>query len=822
MPPAARLTSHARDHWCAPRRPACLRSCAAALVGAALVGADVPAPAAAQPAPAPSRTASGGIARAPARPGAAPARPQTAAGDTSAAYSSPALEALVARAAQRNRIVPAGLVSYRVETESELSLLIHRRDGSEGATQVEQVASLVRWDRSGALSQHVIGYRSRFSGPNISALALIKQAWIVPTLYGNRLSLFLGRDTTHLARRAIARDTAVRVVHPFAPDRDSVYRFSGGDTALTMRLLTRQIPVALVHVAPRPHLRRRTVLFHGDVYVDLAHAEIVRMRGAFEVVGGHPGLRARLQAVAYTGIAFVDLTNREIHGRFWLPGTQRIEGDVTSPLAGDFRSIFRVVTRFGAYTLDERDTVGSRADDSAAASDTMRALPHTLTIAPGDSLSGYSGWLAPVGQATTAARPDAFDDVAPEQWRPTGPPRAQVGTERIGDFIHYDRVEGTFTGVGGALRFRDAAPGLIARAHAGWAWTEQTVRGGASLEWLHGPWLLGAQASRTLDNTNDFRRPLAGGPFLEALLVQDDFDYVDRRSAGVYALHVWQSTGARDGGGGGGGGGGSLIVRVDAGLGDDRGDRARLTHGIFAPGVLLRDSLLRPNRGVLPGTYARGALTLDYHPGVDAGFVSQGLGVHLRYEAAGGELAWQRIEARVVADRTWGPFTALVRIDGGLVAGTVIPPQQLFEIGAAEGLLAYDYKQFAGDQAAIWQGEGIYALPFWQAPLRIAHLFLPSVAPGIAIGFQSGWTEASTRAARRALIALGSRVDPATNALVLDGAGHTIPVSSPSHGVRTSVNVLLRVFGGAAGIGVAHSLDPHAPFQAVLRLGAAL
>jgi hypothetical protein len=146
----------------------------------------------------------------------------------------------------------------------------------------------------------------------------------------------------------------------------------------------------------------------------------------------------------------------------------------------------------------------------------------------------------------------------------------------------------------------------------------------------------------------------------------------------------------------------------------------------------------------------------------------------------------------------------------------------MFEIGSVEGLLAYDYKQFAGNQAAIWQGEGSYALPLWRAPLRLGRFYFPSPAPALALGFQSGWADLSTLAARRAIIALGSRVDPATDAVLRDSAGVPIPVSEPTDGVRTSVNLLVRFFGGAAGVGVAHSLDQGAKLQAVVRIGAAL
>ncbi len=750
-------------------------------------------------------------------------------------YATAALRALVARVAIRNGVAPRGLESYRVEIESELSTLLRRSDGTEGATQIEQVETVAQWQRSGAFTQRVIGYRSRLSGFNISVLSLLKQAWAVPLLYGNRLGLFLGRDTTHRSRRAVARDSSVRVVHPFARDREAVYRYSGGDTALTIRVNGRTIPVARIHVGPGAHPPNRVVIFEGDVFVDLRHGEIVRMRGAFETVGGHPKLGARLEALAVEGVAFIDLTNREVDGQYWLPSTQRIEAEVGSPVTGETRSLLRIVSHFGTYTLNDSiaglahsapgaapasTTTGqsttasadSAGRDSSLATDTMRAMPHTLTFAPADSVSGFAGWRAPIGDATTSVRVDDFSSVAPDRWRSSGPPRLELGTQRLGDFIHFDRVEGLFTGLGASLRLRDAAPGVVVRANAGWAWAERTARGGMGIEWIHGPWVLGAAAARTLDNTNDFRTVFTGGPLLESLIVQDDYDYVDRRTASVYTVRRW--LGPSDGPG--------AVARFEGGVGEDAGDRARLTHGIFAPGFLMSDSLFRPNRNVRAGSYLRGAFTLDIHPGVDADFVQQGIGARLHYEVAGGTIAWQRAELRVAADRAWGPFTILARVDAGIVGGTVIPPQQLFEIGSTEGLLAYDYKQFGGDRAVVWQGEGLFALPFWDSPLRAGGLVLPSPSPALAVGFQSGWADASTAAARRALTALGARVDPATNTVLRDSAGTAIPVSSPTDGVRTSIDVIIRFFGGAAGIGVAHSLDRGAKLQAVLRLGAAL
>ena len=80
----------------------------------------------------------------------------------------------------------------------------------------------------------------------------------------------------------------------------------------------------------------------------------------------------------------------------------------------------------------------------------------------------------------------------------------------------------------------------------------------------------------------------------------------------------------------------------------------------------------------------------------------------------------------------------------------------------------------------------------------------------------------TTLAAHRALIALGRASTPETNAVLRDSLGMPLPLGQPTNGLRTSVDVLIRFFGGAAGIGVTRSLDPGARVQAIVRFGAAL
>jgi len=148
---------------------------------------------------------------------------------------------------------------------------------------------------------------------------------------------------------------------------------------------------------------------------------------------------------------------------------------------------------------------------------------------------------------------------------------------------------------------------------------------------------------------------------------------------------------------------------------------------------------------------------------------------------------------RLVGRQFAGPFILTGRADGGIVLGHTIPPQLLFQIGTLEGLTAYDYKQFGGDHAAVFQSEIGYQLPFLRSPLRIQSVWLPAVAPELALGVRTGWAEVGTEAAEAAL----TRLTPG--------------VSVSSNGFRTSLDFLVRAFGGALGVGAARALDGRGP-----------
>jgi hypothetical protein len=729
-------------------------------------------------------------------------------------YATAAVRALVLRAVAANRRVPDSLLAYQARVESEMAFIARQPDGSEQTFTIEQVESAVQWDRSGHYEQRVVGYRSQSVGFTVSAVGLFRQAWTIPVLYGNRIALLFGQPDSSARRRAQRRrrgDTTF-AVHPFADDRERVYRFSGGDTVATIRPGGRDIPIVRIHVEPSSkQLTQRTAVFRGDVELDGQRAQIVRMRGSFVTLEPRRRSRTRQLASQVEAIAYVEVENGEFEQRYWLPASQRIEAHAAISLLGDQRAVFRVVSRFRQMEVRTQpadsaarqvslggDSVAADARDPAG-NDTLRLMPHRLTFAPADSIDRFAGWTRDLGELTGTVRADDFVDMAPDVWRPTGRPLVRLRFQEASDLAHYNRIEGTFTGLGVEAKLRDAAPGIVVRGNLGWAWAERTTRGRASLERQTGRLWPIARVTHSLDLTNDFREPFDSGSTLGALFSVDDYDYVDRHLA--VAGFTWFLTRGRD-----------TRVRLEAGVGSDRYAFVHRTRGPLAPG----DSGFRFNRGVDAGRYRTATIKLEVHPEVNAAFVRPGIGVVLQGQTTSGDLAWQRVEIRLVGRRAFGPFLYAAQLDAGALTSDSMPPQQLFELGENQNLPGYGYKEFAGNQAVVLRGLAMYPFPLWRAPLRLGRLVLPGIAPTISFGAQSGWADATNDAARSAIARLGTVGTPT---LGFPTGTPGVPVSRPTDGIKTSVDFRLRFFGGAVSIGVARATDRHESWKFIASLG---
>jgi hypothetical protein len=695
-------------------------------------------------------------------------------------YESPALATLIAAAAAENARVPELLRAYRARVETEMSLAVTDSAGRERAAQVEQIASEVRWMAPYSYDQRVVGYRTQAIGPTFSLMSLFG-GWTTPTLYGNRLQLGVLPPGT--GGRQPRREAAGMTIHPLAPERERYYTFSGADTVVVLFSRGRRIHVVSVRVTPRPDAPGDAVLFTGDMQLDADRKHVVRMRGrTVEIRRGRPVLTAGSGFPGTTGASFIELVSGEIDGAYWLPAYQRTEFHAHFALLGGFRVIVRIVSRFEDYRTNDTTWVGP---------DTPPGAGHYLTFAPPDSLSRFGRWRSPIGEVSADVEYADFEDVTPDAWR-TQTHAVRFRPETLGEVFRFNRVEGLFTG--GALR-RDFGAGdsaLTVRGSVGWAWAEQTARGNLAVEQRRGVWSGGVRLHRSLAHTNDFQTPLAWGATLSALLgSQDDFDYLDRRGAGVF-VNRWLGLQRRS------------LLRVELGVGSDRAVEQNIARGLFVEGTGFR-----PNRGIREGDYVRSALSLEMNPHVSGIFVDRGVGGRINYERADGDLSWQRLELRTAARRELGPLQLYARADAGTLLGEPVP-QALFEIGRTEGLTGYGYKEFVGDRAVLARAVLGYTFPVLRAPVRAGGFFIPGVAPGLAVGVHGAWAELSGDAARRAALELG---------VAAGEDGFLVPLSRPTDGVRGSVELLATLFSGAVAVGVARPLEGGRGWRLTARIG---
>ncbi|HEV8445785.1 MAG TPA: hypothetical protein VGQ44_03165 [Gemmatimonadaceae bacterium] len=688
-------------------------------------------------------------------------------------YATPALRAMVSAAAESNRHPPRELRGYTSRVETEVGLIIRDSLGRENAGEIEQMTSRARWTRDGPYDLHVVGYRAQTVGVPYSSLTIVR-GWTVPSLYGERLSL--GAYMT----RANRRDT-LTVVHPFAEDRDQYYRFTGGDTVTTLRVGNRSVPIARIRVHPDFHHETRFGAFDGEIDLDATRFEIVRMRGKMVVLGGHETFGARFaRAAGVVAAAYVEFVNAEYNGRYWLPSFQRTEFQASFPGLGQSRPVFRIVSTIA-------DLV---ADTGATVADTSKHPLVVVTWAPSDSVDSFSDWRTPIGTETSSVRADDFADLAPTVWRADGPPQLLLFSGSLGHVFRFNRVEGLYVGIAPNLELRSAAPGLSVGAYGGWAFTEQTARGGAFASWKHGAQTFGVRAERTLASTNDFGIPLGDDPGFGALLSSvDDDDYLDRRRA---AASVTRIIGAID----------VALITAQAGFGQDRPERTRLSQGIFST-----NGGFRLNRGATAGDYVFGSVDAEFHPSVTGDFARPGIGARAHYEYGRGDLDWQRAELGLSARQYVGPLSLGAHADFGAVFGADPPPQQLFELGGNMLLPGYRYKQFAGDRAALFRTFVGYRFGVLQRPiLLVRRVFIPGLSPGLVASIQGGWTEISSSTAANSVRQLG-----------VDANGD--PLSVATNGIRATAGAGISFFSDLLHVGLARPIDHPAHWRLVVGFG---
>jgi hypothetical protein len=659
-------------------------------------------------------------------------------------YATPHVRAVVSLAAERNAAPPASLQSYKARVETELSFVQSQADGKEAVLQLEQVASDMYWrSRDGALEQDVIGYRAQTLGASFSGLSFFEVPFLIPTLYADRLDLV---RTTGPVRTESGQLLHRRTLHPFAANRDAAYYFSGGDTVDVIRLPTRTISIIRIHVSPRREPARPTLLFEGDIDVDADRYTIVRMQGRLIATGRPTSFLGNI----LQGVLYVRLENAEYDEQYWLPREQRFEAQAVSRI-GDARVSFRAVSRVIDMTTN---------DPAATALDVdVDSFPYgRLTVAKMSAMSRFTDWALPIGSLSGTADAHDFDAYAPPSLRPGNQARLTFGARYLSQIARVNPVEGIYTGAGLQYRLTDR---LRLRGHAGYAWSEQTVRGGAELANRSRQWETRLRAERQLSHTADFVSALQPEPGVAPIIAGDQYDFMDRRIASVIARHNSNV---------------GLSARIEAGYASD--------HNVERHIIDTTDSLSMTGRGDV-GHFWIGRAELQHNASAAAQSLQPGLGWLLRYEGATGDLDWQRFEAGVSLRRTAGPFTIASRIDGGILVSDAPPPQSLFDFRGMTLPGFDDDRVFAGDRAALARLMLIYSPPVLRSPIRFGSLFLPALAPSPSVALYSGWSDARTETM------------PALDRLHWQ----------TSDGVRSTIDLRMRFFGGAVSIGAARPLE---------------
>jgi hypothetical protein len=437
---------------------------------------------------------------------AAPALP----GDT--VYASPAIADIVNRAAALNAQVPAGLESYRARVETELSFVRAEPDGRETTSSSSRWPATCTGAADGGVLQQLLGYRSQTLGASFSGLSFFDVPWIVPILYGERIDLVRTGGPAYAEGGALLRR---RALHPFAATREDVYRFAGGDTVDIIVLPARRIPIVRIHVEPRATPRLPTLLFHGDIDLDVTRMHIVRMQGRL-IPSGRAAQRPRLHRA---GRPLRQLRDRRVRRGLLAAAHAAVRGAGAVPP----RRGARAVPRHLALRRHPHQRPGRAAPRARSAAAPVR--PHGRRRRFRRS--------RPLRRLARRPRRPQHRSRCPRLRRlrsaraaPTGAPRLAFGARSFRQLLRFNTAEGAFTGAGLVFDFGDAAPGLSLRAHGGYAWAEGAWRGGAEIAQRARGWEFIGRGERQLAHTNDFTWGLDPEPGVPPMLAADQYDFL--------------------------------------------------------------------------------------------------------------------------------------------------------------------------------------------------------------------------------------------------------------------------------------------------------
>lgn len=352
-------------------------------------------------------------------------------------WSERRVDTLIDRAVNRRIQVDTTLRAWTARAAGTLQFLVELGDGAilpPRVVKLEQLASVVRWERPGSTTQRIIGRRDTMYFPGDAGFYSDRYGVITNNL-GDSIRLGDGKDVRDLP-------------HPLSRGGSSLYEFAIVDS-LSLSLPARRVEVYELAVRPR---RRDAPGVVGSIYLDRATGDVVRM------------------AVMFTSAALLDrrierltllLENLLVEGQWWLPVRQEVEV-VRAGAVLDFPT--RGIVR-GRWDLTDHDAIANPAmslpPPLPAGGTTLVSVPgNRITLAPAGERAAYP-WPAPIDSALRAGEQGVgAEDVASverqaERLVETGTldrlPQGTVGGRPISDFVRVNRVEGLAVGIGGRI-----------------------------------------------------------------------------------------------------------------------------------------------------------------------------------------------------------------------------------------------------------------------------------------------------------------------------------------------------------------------------------
>jgi hypothetical protein len=486
-------------------------------------------------------------------------------------------------------------------------------------------------------------------------------------------------------------------VHPLSPDGLEAYHFALADS-LAITTAVGEVTVYQVQVRPRTYRRPLVV---GNLYIDVATAELVRFRFSFTPAAY---LDRQLEDIS------VVLESALFENRYWLPRRQEVEiRRRVTWLDFPARGIIRGRWEISDYDLNAQ-------------------LPESLFYG-----TEIGGLLRPRGSDSSWAQPlaEAIADVAQPVNRQDmealraeldrlagsralgGLPSQRLATGSLSDVVRVNRIQGLALGFGATL----GVPGtrLQLRPTVGYGTADERLTGALQASWSTGASRVTLGASRRITDFSDL--PVIA-PVINSILSQEaGKDYGDYVLLHTVEAGVQRKFGAR--------------TVLGLGLAVEE-SRSLTTSAEPASGTY------RENPALGSGSHRVARLYLERSSGGFA--VGSDLQGRLSVEAGDGDSDYVRgtASARLLT-RTGGTSELLARVYLG--SGTAgLPPYRSFVIGGRGTLPGEPFRRYGGRHVALGHLEWRFDVPAPAIPLgsfastgrRV------TIAPFVAAGYAGG------------------------------------------------------------------------------------